>query len=110
MKLHGNTRPCPNSRALIAARVVDQGWSLRSAAEAAGVSEPTTRKWVRRARAGESLEDRSSAPRRIPHRTADERVEAIRALRKLRMTAALDRVAQRRQPVLDPEQLTHEPA
>jgi transposase InsO family protein len=52
------------------------------------VSEPTARKWVRRAAAGESLEDRSSAPRRIPHRTADERVEAIRALRKLRMTAA----------------------
>jgi transposase InsO family protein len=88
MKLHGNARTCPNSRALIAARVIDDGWSLRSAAEAAGVSEPTARKWVRRAAAGESLEDRSSAPRRIPHRTADERVEAIRALRKLRMTAA----------------------
>jgi transposase InsO family protein len=39
-------------------------------------------------RGGRILEDRSSAPRRIPHRTADERVEAIRALRKLRMTAA----------------------
>ena len=88
MKLHRNARTCPKSRALIAARVIDQGWSLRSAAEAAGVSEPTARKWVRRAVAGESLEDRSSAPRRIPHRTADERVEAIRALRKLRMTAA----------------------
>jgi transposase InsO family protein len=88
MKLHRNARTCPNSRALIAARVIDQGWSLTSAAAAAGVSVPTARKWVRRARAGESLEDRSSAPRRIPHRIADERVEAIRALRKLRMTAA----------------------
>jgi transposase len=88
MKLHRNARTCPNSRALIAARVIDQGWSLRSAAEAAGVSVPTARKWVRRAVAGESLEDRCSAPGRIPHRTAGERVEAIRALRKLRMTAA----------------------
>jgi transposase len=88
MKLHRNARSCPKRRALIAARVIDQGWSLRSAAEAAGVSEPTARKWVRRAVAGGSLGDRSSAPRRIPHRTADERVEAIRALRKLRMTAA----------------------
>jgi transposase InsO family protein len=88
MKLHRNARTCPNSRALIAARVIDQGWSLRAAAAAAGVSEPTARKWVRRAVAGESLEDRCSAPRRIPHRTTDERVEAIRALRKLRMTAA----------------------
>jgi transposase InsO family protein len=88
MKLHRNARTCPNSRALIAARVLVDGWSLRSAAEAAGVSVPTARKWVRRAAAGESLDDRSSAPRRIPHRTAAERVEAIRALRKLRMTAA----------------------
>ena len=88
MKLLRNARTCPKSRELIAARVIDQGWSLGSAAEAAGVSVPTARKWVRRAVAGESLEDRSSAPRRIPHRTTDERVEAIRALRKLRMTAA----------------------
>jgi transposase InsO family protein len=88
MKLHRNAKTCPNSRALIAARVIDGGWSLRAAAEAAGVSEPTARKWVRRAVAGESLEDRCSAPRRIPHRTATERVEAIRALRRLRMTAA----------------------
>jgi transposase InsO family protein len=88
MKLHRNASTCPISRALIAARVIDHGWSLRSAAEAAGVSVPTARKWVRRASAGESLEDRSSAPGRIPHRTASERVEAIRVLRKLRMTAA----------------------
>lgn len=90
MKLHRNAVTCPNSRALIARRVLDQGWSLRSAAEAAGVSEPTARKWVRRfgteGRAG--LEDRSSAPHQIPHRTAPERVDALRALRKLRMTAA----------------------
>ncbi len=88
MKLHRNASTCPISRALIAARVIDRGWSLGSAAEAAGVSVPTARKWVRRASAGESLEDRSSAPGRIPHRTASERVEAIRVLRKLRMTAA----------------------
>jgi transposase InsO family protein len=88
MKLHANARTCPNSRALIAARVLDEGWSLRSAAEAAGVSEPTARKWVRRALAGEPLVDRSSAPRRIPHRLRPRQVEAIRALRRLRMTAA----------------------
>jgi transposase InsO family protein len=34
------------------------------------------------------LLDRSSAPQSIPHRTADELVEAIVLLRKLRMTAA----------------------
>jgi transposase InsO family protein len=88
MKLHANARTCPNSRALIAERVLERGWSLAAAAEAAGVSVPTARKWVRRAAAGESLEDRSSAPRRVPTRTPRPVVEAIETLRRLRMTAA----------------------
>jgi transposase InsO family protein len=88
MKLHGNARTCPNSRALIARRVMHQDWSLAQAAEAAGVSEPTARKWVRRARAGESLEDRSSRPRRSPARLAPRLVRAIEAFRRLWMTAA----------------------
>jgi transposase InsO family protein len=88
MKLHANAKTCPNSRALIASRVLERGWSLAAAAEAAGVSEPTARKWVRRARAQESLEDRSCAPRRIPHRTPAQRVRAIDALRRVRLTAA----------------------
>ena len=52
-------------------RVVEHGWSLTEAAEAAEVSERTCSKWVARYRAeGEAgLLDRSSAPRRIPHRT-----------------------------------------
>ena len=88
MKLHRNARTCPNSRALIAKRVLEQGWSLAQAAEAAGVSEPTARKWVRRARGGESLEDRSSRPGRSPSRLPKHLVEAIGALRRLWMTAA----------------------
>src|SRR5215216_5117199 len=88
MMLHANARTCPNSRALIACRVLEQGWSLAAAAEAAGVSVVTARKWVRRAAAGASLEDRSSAPRRLPARTPQRLVEAIAALRRLRMTAA----------------------
>ena len=71
-------------------RVVEQGWSLTKAAEAAEVSERTCAKWVGRYRAqGEAgLLDRSSAPHRIPHRTPAERVEVIELLRRLRMTAA----------------------
>ena len=88
MKLHANARTCPKSRALIARRVLEENWSLAAAAEAAGVSVVTARKWVRRAAAGESLEDRSSAPRRVPARTPQGLVEAIAALRRLRMTAA----------------------
>jgi transposase InsO family protein len=67
---------------------MEESWSLTQAAEAAGVSVPTARKWVRRARAGESLEDRSSRPRRSPSRLAKRLVEAIEALRRVWMTAA----------------------
>ena len=90
MKLHANARTCPNSRALIAERVLKHGWSLAAAAEAAGVSERTARKWVARFR-GEGragLLDRSSAPRRCPRRTPPERLAAIEALRRLRLTGA----------------------
>src|SRR5436309_11810475 len=88
MKLHRNARTCPNSRAVIARRVLEEGWSLTRAAEAAGVSEATARKWVRRARAGEPLEDRCSRPHRSPSRLPKQLVEAIEALRRLWMTAA----------------------
>jgi transposase InsO family protein len=69
---------------------VEQGWSLAEAAEAAGVSERTCGKWVKRFKAeGEAgLLDRSSAPGSIPHRTPDELVEVIVMLRRLRMTGA----------------------
>src|SRR4051812_5965168 len=89
MKLHANARTCPNSRRLIVDRVC-AGWSLAEAAEAAGVSERTAAKWLARWRAeGEAgLVDRSSAPKRVPHRTPRLRAEAIVALRRLRMTAA----------------------
>jgi transposase InsO family protein len=89
MRLHANAKSCPKSRRLMVARV-DAGWSLAQAAEAAGVSERTAAKWLARWRAeGEAgLVDRSSAPLRIPHRTSRRRVEAIVALRRLRMTAA----------------------
>jgi transposase len=66
------------------------GWSLAEAAAAAGVSERTARKWVARfeAEGDRGLFDRSSAPKRVPQRTPSDRVEAIEALRRLRLTAA----------------------
>ena len=89
MKLHANASTCPKSRRLLVDRL-EGGWSLRSAAEAAGVSERTAAKWLARWRAeGEAgLLDRSSAPRRRPTRLPADRVKAIEALRRLRMTAA----------------------
>jgi transposase InsO family protein len=90
MKLHANAALSLNQRRRMVRRVVDEGWSLTEAAEAAEVSERTCSKWVGRYRAeGEAgLSDRSSAPRSIPHRTPADRIEAIAALRRLRMTGA----------------------
>lgn len=90
MKLHGNARLSPKGRLLICERVIEQGWSLTEAAEAAGVSKRTYSKWLARYRTeGEDgLLDRSSAPKRVANRTPEARVEAIAALRRLRMTGA----------------------
>jgi transposase InsO family protein len=88
MKLHANHRTCPSSRRLICQRVLEQSWTLAQAAEAAGCSERTAAKWLKRYQDGDrDLFDRSSRPRRSPHRLVGERVQAIEALRRLRMTA-----------------------
>lgn len=90
MTLHRNARTCPRSRKLLVDRVISDGWSVTDAAAAAGISQRSACKWLRRFRQeGEAgLADRSSAPRRSPTRTAPERVEAILCLRELRFTAA----------------------
>jgi transposase InsO family protein len=90
MKLHGNAALSWSGRRRLAERVIVEGWTLTAAAEAAGVSVRCARKWVARYRAeGESgLYDRSSAPKRVANRTAQQRVEVIVALRRLRFTAA----------------------
>jgi transposase InsO family protein/transposase-like protein len=90
MKVHANAPLGPKGRATMVLRVVEQGWSLAEAAAAAGVSERTCRKWRDRfvAEGEAGLRDRSSAPKSIPHRTPDDLVEAIAALRRLRMTGA----------------------
>lgn len=88
MKLHANAPFGPKGRLTMVKRVTEQRWSLKEAAEAAGVSERTCCKWVGRYRTEgrDGLEDRSSAPRSVPNRTSEARVEAIAALRRLRMT------------------------
>ena len=90
MRLHGNAALSWRGRRCLAERVVVEGWTMKAAAEAAGVSVRCCRKWVGRYRLeGEAgLVDRSSAPRRVANRTPKERVELIVGLRKLRFTAA----------------------
>ena len=88
MRLHANAALSLNQRRRMVCRVVERGWSLTKAAEAAEVSDRTAAKWVARYRAeGDAgLLDRSSAPRRVPNRTAERTVQAITALRRLRFT------------------------
>jgi transposase InsO family protein len=90
MKLHRNAALSWRGRRQLAERVVIEGWTLKAAAAAAGVSVRCAGKWTRRYRqeGAAGLLDRSSAPRRVANRTPPERVEAIVALRKLRLTAA----------------------
>jgi transposase InsO family protein len=90
MKLHGNAALSWSGRRRLAERVLEEEWTVKAAAAAAGVSVRCARKWVGRYRAeGEGgLVDRSSAPRRVANRTPAERVQAIVALRRLRMSAA----------------------
>lgn len=88
MKLHANAPLGPKGRAIMVRRVVEDGLTLTEAAEAAGVSVRTAGKWVRRFRAeGEAgLLDRSSAPRTVANATPEDTVQAIAALRRLRLT------------------------
>jgi transposase len=90
MKLHRNARTCLHQRRLIVSRVRQEGWTLAQAAEAAGVSVRTVSKYLRRFRqeGDEGLLDRASAPGTIPHRTPEDRIAAIAALRRLRLTGA----------------------
>src|SRR5690348_13745773 len=88
MNLHANAALSLKGRRELSRQVIEQERTVTQAAAAAGVSVRCARKWVGRYRAeGElGLHDRSSAPRSIPHRTSEQRVQAIAALRRLRFT------------------------
>src|SRR4051812_49745996 len=85
--LHQNAKTCPASRRLMCQRVELEGWSLRAAAEAAGLSERRAGEWLARWRAGDrDVEDRPSVARSLPGKTRPEVEEAICALRELRFS------------------------
>ena len=91
MKLHGNAAAQPDSRRRMVCRVVEQGWSLTKAAEARRSQRAHGSKWVARYRAeGEAglLRSLLGAAAGSRHRTPRGPVEAIAALRRLRMTGA----------------------
>jgi len=90
MEVHARAPLSPIGRQRVVDRVECEKWSVTAAAAAAGVTERTVYRWLARwrtdGRAG--LIDRRSVPGRIPHKTPADRVAAICALRRLRMTGA----------------------
>jgi len=89
MRCHANARLCPIGRRLLVDRIERDGWTVCRAAESAGISERTARKWLARFRAegAVGLMDRSSAPHVVANRTDPQTVATICALRRLRFSA-----------------------
>ena len=89
MRLHANAALSLKQRERMVLRVLERGWSIARAAEAAEVSDRTCSKWVARYRAQGSagLLDRSSAPRVVANRTDVGTEQLLAALRRLRFTA-----------------------
>ena len=78
---HRRSRLTPFGRELLVHRVLVLGWPAARVAEATGVSRATVYKWVRRFRAGGSLEDASSRAHRRPHALPEVDVERVRKAR-----------------------------
>jgi len=88
MDIHKNARTTPHSRAAIVTRVTELGESIKGVARAIGVTPKTVRKWLARARGGDSLQDRSSRPQHVPTATPRELVAHVERLRRQRWTGA----------------------
>ena len=86
MDIHKNARSCLASRVLLVRRVREEGWTVRAAAEAAGLSVRRAYHWLAREREeGEAgLLDRSSRPRRQPRATKAAKVREVMSLRRQR--------------------------
>lgn len=89
MNVHKNAKLTPAGRALLVQRVLEQQQRWGTVAAAFGVSARTVAKWVRRWRVegAPGLVDRSSRPRRCPHRLRQAQVRRIERLRRRRWTS-----------------------
>lgn len=87
MPPHPNARTNPFSRQLLVQRI-QEGWTVRAAAGAVGVSRGTAYKWLKRYReeGPQGLQDRRSTPRSIPHRTSAQLVRRVEELRRRFLT------------------------
>ncbi|BCW84116.1 IS481 family transposase [Arthrobacter sp. NicSoilE8] len=84
---HANADLTPKARAKLARLVVEEGWTLRRAAERFQCSPATAKKWVDRyrVRGEDGMADASSRPRRSPKRTpvrTERRIVGLRFNRR----------------------------
>ena len=93
MNSHKHARLTAIGRALLVSRVLDEGWSVAAASQAAGVSKRTGFKRLARFKAEgpQGLADRSSRPRRCPLALTPQEQ---RQLEELRQRWPLWRIAQ----------------
>lgn len=86
MNSHKHARLTPKGRALLVSRVLEEGWSVAAASQAAGVSRRTGFKWLARFKAEglAGLADRSSRPKRCPRALTVQEQGQLQALRRQR--------------------------
>jgi transposase len=93
MDVHKNARSVPASRVLLHKRVSEQGYSVRAASEAAGMSDRRCREWIRRAERHEPLTDRSSRPHTTSGISPETRVRVLDLRRERRTMRQVARIA-----------------
>jgi transposase InsO family protein len=86
MNSHKHARLTPKGRALLVLRVLEEGWTVVEASQAAGVSRRTAYKWLGRFRdeGHEGLVDRSSRPHRSPTAMPIRQLKRCERLRRKR--------------------------
>jgi len=86
MNSHKHARLTAKGRALLVSRVLDEGWSVAIASEAAGVSKRTGFKWLARFRSegAAGLADRSSRPFSSPGALTAQQQGELERLRRQR--------------------------
>ena len=89
MQLHANAKLTPALRRLLVKRVRELGWSVKEAAEAAGIARQTAYKWLCRydQEGAAGLEDRSCRPHRIARRTPRKVIDRMLRLRRRKKAA-----------------------
>ena len=87
MNVHKNASLTPAGRARLVAAVLVEGEAPANVARQFRVSDTTVRRWVRRAEAGEGLEDHSSRPRRLARQHARPLRRRVLRLRRRRASS-----------------------